>query len=57
MTKNLAIKLLKAVACCSTAELTCEECPLYDEHDGCRPWTTEEVTDAVRFLNKEADNG
>ena len=57
MTKNLAIQLLKSVACCSTVELTCEECPLYDEHDGCRPWTTEEVVEAVRFLNKEADNG
>lgn len=55
MTKKLAVNLLKAAACCSTYGLSCLECPLYNDGE-CRPYTDEEIIEAVRFLNREADN-
>ena len=51
--RDLAIELLKAVACCTVRELHCYDCPLYDETGRCRPWTDEEVAQAVRTLNGE----
>ena len=54
MTITLAIDILKALACCSTTTLTCGDCPLWDNKTSkCRPWTTEEVTEAVMVLNKD----
>ena len=59
MDKELAIEILKAVACCSLPELHCYECPLWDtKKHKCRPWTDDEVRDAVHTLNGERkDNG
>lgn len=52
--KKLAIDILKAMACCSVRELTCCDCPLWDdETHRCRPWTDEEVTEAVHVLSGE----
>ena len=52
MNRELAIDILKALACCTIHQLSCHECPLYDMETGiCRPWTDEEVIDAVRTLN------
>ena len=62
MNEKLAIELLMAQACCSITGLTCDECPLYREPEyeeefadrlSCRPWTDEEIVEAVRFLKKE----
>lgn len=58
MDRDLAVEMLIALACCSLSELHCDECPLWDERKGkCRPWTTEEVTEAVYVLKKEKENG
>lgn len=58
MDRDLAIDILKALACCSNEELTCGECPLWDNSKSkCRPWTDEEVAEAVRVLNKEEQDG
>ena len=59
MDRDLAIDILKAVACCSISELHCYECSLWDdEKHSCRPWTDEEVTEAVRVLNmRGAEDG
>ena len=44
MDKELAIEILKAVACCSLPELHCYECPLWDtKKHKCRPWTDEPI--------------
>lgn len=54
MDRELAIDVLKAIACCSTKELTCGDCPFWDNTKSkCRPWTEEEATKAVRVLNME----
>lgn len=54
MDKEFAIAILKAVACCSTRELSCFDCPLWDNKTSkCRPWTDDEVTEAVHTLNGE----
>ena len=50
MNKENAKNILMAVACCSLSELSCGDCPLYEEDGRCRPWTNEEVVEAVRFL-------
>lgn len=52
---DLAVNLLKAVACCGTIGLSCLDCPRFDGNE-CKGYTDEEVIEAVRFLNKEADN-
>lgn len=57
MNKQVAIEILVALACCSVPELYCTECPLFREDDGCRAWRDEEVVEAVRFLNKEREQG
>lgn len=52
MDKELAIDILKAVACCSVRELHCYDCPLWDEKTHrCRPWSDDEVYEAVHVLN------
>lgn len=55
MDKEFAIAILKAVACCSTMGLyCCDDCPLWDkEKCNCRPWTDDEVREAVHTLNGE----
>jgi hypothetical protein len=54
MNRDLAINILKAVACCSTHDLSCYECPLFDkETHKCRPWHDSEVVEAVHTLNEE----
>ena len=54
MDKDFAIEILKAVACCTVRELTCYDCPLWDNKTHrCRPWTEEEASEAVRVLNGE----
>lgn len=53
MNKDLAIKLLMAVACCSVTELKCYDCPLLEKDGRCRPWRDKEVEEAVRTLNRE----
>jgi hypothetical protein len=54
MDRELAIEILKAVACCSLPELHCYECPLWDtKKHKCRPWTDDEVREAVHTLNGE----
>ena len=57
MDREFAIAILKAVACCSTHDLSCYECPLFDkETHKCRPWNDDEVVDAVHTLNGERKN-
>ena len=54
MNKDLAIEILKAMACCFIIGLTCSDCPLWDNKTHrCRPWSEEEVTEAVRALSRE----
>ena len=54
MDKDLATNILIAVACCTVAELRCYDCPLWDNDTRrCRPWTDDEVRDAVHTLNGE----
>ena len=54
MDRELAINILKALACCSLPELHCYECPLWDtKKHKCRPWTDDEVRDALRTLDGE----
>lgn len=60
MDRELAIEILIALACCSVTKLHCiGDCPLYDiDKNICRPWTDDEVREAVRVLNGERkDNG
>lgn len=60
MTKQEALNVLIAVACCSTAELTCMDCPRcdkgiggeYPSEDACEGWNEHEVADAVRVLRE-----
>lgn len=57
MKERAATKALIALACCSVSELQCNQCPYYnpreaDDSECCRPWTNEEVTEAVNVLNK-----
>ena len=66
MTQQEALNVLIAVACCSTAELTCMECPrckgLEDEIaafpsvDTCDGWSDYEVAEAVKVLRQAADS-
>ena len=57
MDRGLAIDILKALTCCTIHQLSCHECPLYDMETGiCRPWTDEEVIDAVRTLNSTCNH-
>ena len=54
MDRELAIDILKAVACCALPELHCYECPLWDtKKHKCRPWTDDEVRDALHTLDGE----
>lgn len=55
MNERLAIEILVALACCTVTELYCTECPLFREEGGCRSWRNEEVSEAVRFINKERE--
>jgi hypothetical protein len=48
-----AINILKALACCSSNELHCDECPMWSEKSECMSWTDEDVVEAVRTLNKK----
>lgn len=71
MTKQEALNVLIAVACCSSAELTCQECPrnkgFGDEiapspsEENCHGWNEHEVADAVKALRnirlEEVENG
>lgn len=58
MDREQAVDILIALACCTVTELRCEECPLWDaQRQKCLSWIDEEVVEAVRLLNKEADNG
>lgn len=50
MTKEQAIDILIAIACCTDPEQPCEICPLRD--DGCK-WTYKLVNEAVRLLLEE----
>ena len=57
MREKAAARALIALACCSVSGLQCDQCPYYDPHEAdnlecCRPWTNEEVTEAVSVLNK-----
>jgi hypothetical protein len=60
MDREFAIAILVALACCSVVGFHCiDDCPLYDidKHE-CRPWTDDEVRDAVHTLTGERkDNG
>lgn len=48
-----AIKILMAVACCSTVELHCYDCPLWDKNkEKCNAWNNDDVIKAVSMLNK-----
>lgn len=53
MNKKKARNILMALACCSVSELRCGDCPLYEEDGHCRPWTKEEVVEAVRLLKDD----
>ena len=64
MNKQEAIEVLMALACCSLAGLTCEDCPravsVEDEdvifgEDTCHSWSDDEVVEAVRVL-REGDH-
>lgn len=59
MDREFAVEILIALACCSVTELHClEDCPLYDrEKCNCRPWTDDEVREAVYVLNGERSEG
>ena len=60
MDRNFAIEILIALACCSVTNLHCiDNCPLYDvDRHACRPWTDDEVREAVYALKGERkDNG
>lgn len=61
MTKEEALNVLIAVACCSSAELTCKDCPRYKDNgddeiaalpsdDTCAGWDGHEVAEAVKIL-------
>lgn len=61
MTQQEALNVLIAVACCSSGELTCEECPrnkYTDEiapsvsDETCAGWNEHEVAEAVRVLRE-----
>lgn len=54
MNKKRAQRVLIAHACCASTKLSCCDCPLLEEDGRCRPWTDEELVEAVRSL-KEAD--
>lgn len=56
MKSNEAIDILKALACCSSNELYCDECPMWNNKGECMSWTNEDVVEAVRTLNKESKN-
>ena len=61
MTQQEALNVLIAVACCSSAELTCEDCPRYKDNgddeiaafpsdDTCAGWDEHEVAEAVKVM-------
>jgi len=51
MTKLQAIDVLIAVACCSTPELCCNDCPRNElDNEFCVGWGEHEVADAVKVL-------
>ena len=56
MDKKDAIDILIAVACCTNAELTCLDCPLYREHRICRQWDDDKVVKAVMLLKGNGEN-
>lgn len=52
MKKDEAIKVLMAVACCSTVELHCYDCPMWDKNEAnCNAWTNDDVVKAINTLN------
>ena len=65
MTKEEALNVLIAVACCSSSELTCKECPKCkytgDEiapsvsDETCVGWSDHEVAEAVKVLREAAN--
>ena len=68
MTKQEALNILIAVACCSTPELTCEDCPRYTDNgddeiaafpsDGtCDGWNEHELADAVKVMREVRFDG
>ena len=63
MTQQEALNVLIAVACCSTAELTCVDCPRCKDLGDrviadlptdatCEGWNEHEVADAVKVLRE-----
>ena len=68
MTKQEALNVLIAVACCSTPELTCEDCPRYKDNgddeiaafpsdDTCDGWNEHELADAVKVMKEVRFDG
>lgn len=63
MTQQEALNVLIAVACCSTPELTCKDCPMRqgvseNEHDTCFDcWNQHEVADAVKVMREVRFDG
>ena len=64
MTQQEAVNVLIAVACCSTAELTCTDCPRCKDLGDrviadlptdatCEGWNEHEVAEAVKVLRSE----
>lgn len=53
-----AIDYLLALACCTTPQLSCRDCPKYKEgHDEdevtpCESWKDEDILEAVKFIKK-----
>ena len=50
-----AVTTLIALACCSSPELSCSECPFYNADGLCRSWTEEELVEAVRMFKPKED--
>lgn len=59
MTRQEAIEIVTQVACCSCEQLSCTECPLWEEKveskGKCVPATPKEVAAAVRLLGMDAE--
>lgn len=59
MNKDKAIKDLIALACCTVGDLSCLECPRYEEYEDeefggkCLGWTDNDMIKAVKVLNGE----
>lgn len=53
MTRDEAIEILMAVACCSITELSCYDCPMWNSKVQCNGWKNDEVVRAIDVLNDD----